>query len=190
MQLWRFKSGSDTIIKLCCALLRSVPHWKMSRSPISCRFWSRAYIKMQKIHKIIASLTPEYDGRTTRSRSSRWTGLSATWPLPVPLWLFFTAPLPLLGPIFVFSVFCQVYDTSSSFGNNAMSGLQVAALFIGMLTERGYCKRAWGSLPSVTKPLNSWESMRVLYQSVTKRNKACQSLMKASALVSDLHARS
>lgn len=41
----------------------------------------------------------------------------------------------------LFSVFCQVYDTSS-FGNNAMSGLQVAALFIGMLTERGYCKRA------------------------------------------------
>ena len=24
MRLWRFKSGSDTIIKLCCALLRSV----------------------------------------------------------------------------------------------------------------------------------------------------------------------
>ena len=24
MRLWRFKSGSDTIFKLCCALLRSV----------------------------------------------------------------------------------------------------------------------------------------------------------------------
>ena len=30
--------------------------------------------------------------------------LSTTWSLHVPLWLFFAAPLPLLGPIFVFLV--------------------------------------------------------------------------------------
>lgn len=40
---------------------------------------------------------------------------------------------------------------------------------VGILGER---ERAWGSLPSVTKPLYSWESMRVLRQSVTKRVRA------------------
>ena len=66
----------------CYAMLSSVTHWKLSRSPISCRFWSRAYIKMQQIHNIhiiIASLTPEQDGRRTRSRSSRCTRAWSIW---------------------------------------------------------------------------------------------------------------
>ena len=45
-------------------------------------------------------------------------------------------------PSLCFLVVFQVQDTSSSFGNNAMSGTQVAALFIGMETERGYRRRA------------------------------------------------
>ena len=49
-------------------------------------------------------------------------------------------------PSLCFLVVFQVQDTSSSFGNNAMSGTQVAALFIGMETERGYRRRAWKSV--------------------------------------------
>ena len=69
---------------------------------------------MQQIHKIIASLTPEHDGTSTSLGSH----------------------------LCVFLVVFHVQDTSSSFGNNAMSGTQVAALFIGMETERGYRRRA------------------------------------------------
>ena len=57
-------------------------------------------------------------------------------------------------------------------------------------------ERAWGSLPSVTKPNKTCQSLIKASQFVWKRespswkrNKACQILMKASDLVSDLHAR-
>ena len=58
-------------------------------------------------------------------------------------------------------------------------------------------ERAWGSLPSVTKPNKMCQSLIKASQFVWKRespswkrNKACQILMKGSDLVSDLHARS
>ena len=58
-------------------------------------------------------------------------------------------------------------------------------------------ERALGSLPSVTKPNKTCQSLIKASQFVWKRespswkrNKACQILMKASDLVSDLHARS
>ena len=58
-------------------------------------------------------------------------------------------------------------------------------------------ERAWGSLPSVTKPNKTCQPLIKASQFVWKRespswkrNKACQILMKASDLVSDLHARS
>ena len=42
MRLWRFESAliriSSSVVH-CYALLSCVTHWKMSRSPISCRFW-------------------------------------------------------------------------------------------------------------------------------------------------------
>ena len=58
-------------------------------------------------------------------------------------------------------------------------------------------ERAWGRLPSVTKPNKTCQSLIKAPQFVWKRkspswkrNKACKISMKASDLVSDLHARS
>lgn len=144
----------------CYALLSFVTHWKMSRSPISCRFWSRAYIKMQKIHKIIASLTGSF------------------------LLHIYLSWVPSFGFRYFFRFTIQM------FGNNAISGTQVAALFIGMMTERGYPRRAWESVRKLAKRDKASIFVGKHESPSSKRNKACQSLMKASDLVSDLQARS
>ena len=82
----------------CYAPLSSVTHWKISRSPISCRFRSRAYIKMQQISWVSS---------------------------------------------FLFLVVFQVQDIWKQCNE---WHTQVAALFIGMETERGYRRRAWESV--------------------------------------------
>ena len=55
---------------LCYALLSSVTLENFGVGAFMPLYRSRDYIRMQKMHKIIASLTPEDDGRTTRARSS------------------------------------------------------------------------------------------------------------------------
>ena len=53
--------------------------------------------------------------------------------------------------------------------------------------ERG---RAWGSLPSVTNPNKTYQSLIKASQFVWKRESPSWKRKKASDLVSDLHARS
>ena len=47
------------------------------------------------LYNYILALEAERGGRTAKTRSL------SNWPLPVLLWLFFAAPLPLLGPIII-----------------------------------------------------------------------------------------
>lgn len=131
MRLWRFKSGSDTIIKFCYALLRSV---KLCYALENVAIADFMPLLIQSLYK---------DAEDPQNHC--------------------------------------IFNSRTRWQNNKIQKFQMYQSMIylkktwclypcgGILGER---ERAWGSLPSVTKPLYSWESMRVLRQSVTKRVRA------------------